>query len=70
MSSQPRIWFVDTSTLLSMAADTAIENAVSSAIGLDHVRIVDVVHRELAYRATRPETRRLAQTATARMPST
>ena len=70
MSSQPRVWFVDTSTLLSMAADPASKNAVSSAIGLDHVRIVDVVHRELAYRATRPETRRLAQTATAHMPST
>ncbi len=70
MSSQPRVWFIDTSTLLSMAADQAIENVVLTAIGLDHVRIVDVVERELVYRATRPETKRLAQTAIAQMPST
>jgi len=53
-----------------MAADTAIMNAVSSAIGLDHVRIVDVVQQELVYRASRPETKLLAQTAIAQMPST
>lgn len=69
MSPNVRVWFIDTSTLLSMAADTAIEAVVLSAIGVDPVRIVDAVHQELTYRSTRPETKELAQTAIARMPS-
>lgn len=69
MSSGRRVWFIDTSTLLSMAVDPSIEAVVLAAIGTDPVRIVDVVRDELDYRANRPETKLLAQTAIARMPT-
>lgn len=68
MRPKARVWFIDTSTLLSMAVDRAVETAVFLAIGVDPVRIIDVVHGELTYRATRPETRKLALTAIARLP--
>lgn len=69
MSHAARVWFIDTSTLLSMAANTAIEAVVLVAIGEDPVRIVDVVHEELTYRASRPETTALAKTALTRLPA-
>lgn len=62
-SEQPRVWFLDTSSLLSMAVHPGIEGAILEAIGPDLVVIVDVVVTEVAYRRTQPETASWATTA-------
>jgi hypothetical protein len=61
----PRIWFIDTASLLSMAVDDAIATAVLKELGDDRVVIIDVVTDELHYRATRDDTAELAKTALA-----
>ena len=58
-----RVWFLDTSSLLSMAVDEDIEAAVLDEIGNDPVMIIDIVHDELTHRASDPETARLARSA-------
>ena len=56
--SAPRvtIWFLDTSSLLSMAVDEDIEAAALDEIGADSVVIIDIVQDELTRRAGIPET--------------
>lgn len=61
----PRIWFIDTASLLSMAVDDAIAAAVLDEICGDRVVIIDVVTDELHYRATVDDTAELASTALA-----
>jgi hypothetical protein len=61
----PRIWFLDTASLLSMAVDDAVAAAVMEEIGDDRVVIIDVVTDELHYRATVDDTAELANTALA-----
>jgi hypothetical protein len=58
-----RIWFLDTSSLLSTALNEDIETAVLDEIGDDRVVIIDVVHDELTRRAAIPGTAELAKTA-------
>lgn len=58
-----RIWFLDTSSLLSMAVDEDIEAAVLDEIGADPVVIIDIVQDELARRAGIPETAKFAEIA-------
>jgi hypothetical protein len=41
------IWFLDTSSLLSMAVDEDIEAAILDEIGNDPVMIIDIVQEEL-----------------------
>jgi len=62
-ASRPRVWFLDTASLLSMAVDTDIEAEVLDEIGDDHVVIIDIVQDELNRRADVPETAGLAKTA-------
>lgn len=50
------VWFLDTSSLLSMALDEEIEAVILDEIADDRVVIIDIVHDELTYRATIPET--------------
>jgi hypothetical protein len=64
---ETRIWFLDTSSLLSMALDEGIESAVLAEIGGDHVMIIDIVHDELTRRASVPETAGLAKNALSRL---
>jgi hypothetical protein len=61
-----RVWFLDTSSLLSMALDEDIEAAVLDEIGDDRVMIIDIVHDELTRRAAIPGTAGLANTALSR----
>jgi len=61
-------WFVDTASLLSMAVDPEIAAEVMAEIGSDPVVVIDVVREELTYRATRPGTGALAQTALQSIP--
>ncbi len=61
----PRIWFLDTASLLSMAVDDAIVASVLEEIGDDLVVIIDVVTEELRYRATVDDTAALANNALA-----
>lgn len=58
-----RVWFPDTSSLLSMAVDKDIEAAVVDEIGDDPVVIIDIVQDELTHRATIAETAALAKAA-------
>jgi len=60
-----RVWFLDTSSLLSMAVDKDIEAAVLDETGNDRVVIIDIVQDELTHRAGIPETAALAKTALA-----
>jgi hypothetical protein len=62
-----RIWFLDTSSLLSMALDEEIEAAILDEIGGDYVMIIDIVHDELTRRASVPETAGLAKNALSRL---
>ena len=62
-----RIWFLDTSSLLSMALDEEIEAVVLDEIGDDHVMVIDIVHDELTRRANVPETAGLAKNALDRL---
>jgi len=64
-----RIWFLDTSSLLSMALDEKIEAIVLDEIGNDHVMIIDIVQDELTRRAAIPATAGLAKTALDRLQS-
>jgi hypothetical protein len=61
-----RVWFLDTSSLLSMAVDERIEAAVLDEIGDDPVMIIDIVHDELTRRAGMAATAGLAGTALSR----
>jgi hypothetical protein len=58
-----RVWFLDTSSLLSMALSEDIEAAVLDEIGNYRVMIIDIVHDELTRRATLSDTAGLAKTA-------
>jgi hypothetical protein len=58
-----RVWFLDTSSLLSMALDKDIAAAVLNEIGNDRVVIIDIVQDELTRRAGIPETAGLAKIA-------
>jgi len=58
-----RVWFLDTSSLLSMAVDKDIEAEVLDEIGKNHVVIIDIVQDELTRRAGIPETAGLAKVA-------
>lgn len=58
-----QIWFPDTASLLSMAVDEAIAEAVLAEVAGDPVMLLDVVVDELEYRRTQPETAHLARTA-------
>jgi hypothetical protein len=58
-----RVWFLDTSSLLSMAVDEGIEAAILDEIGDDPVVIIDIVDDELTRRAAAPGTAGLAKTA-------
>jgi hypothetical protein len=62
-----RIWFLDTSSLLSIALDEKIEAIVLDEIGNDHVVIIDIVRDELTRRAAIPATAGLAKTALDRL---
>jgi hypothetical protein len=62
-----RVWFLDTSSLLSMALDEDIEAAVLDEIGDDPVMIIDIVHDELTRRAAIHGTAGLAKTAINRL---
>jgi hypothetical protein len=62
-----RVWFLDTSSLLSMALSEEIEAAVLDEIGDDHVMIIDVVRDELTRRAAIPGTAGLAKCALDRL---
>ena len=62
-AASKRIWFLDTSSLLSMALNEDIEAAVLDEIGDDRVVIIDIVHDELTHRAAMPGTAGLAKTA-------
>ena len=53
--SAATVWFLDTSSLLSMALDEEIEAAILDEIGADRVVIIDIVHDELTHRAGIPE---------------
>lgn len=64
-----RIWFLDTSSLLSIALDEKIEAIVLDEIGDDRVVIIDIVHDELTRRAAIPATAGLAKTALDRLQS-
>ena len=61
--SAATVWFLDTSSLLSMALDEEIEAAILDEIGADRVVIIDIVHDELTHRAGIPETAGLAKKA-------
>jgi hypothetical protein len=62
-----RVWFLDTSSLLSMALSEEIEAAVLDEIGDDPVMIIDVVRDELTRRAAIPGTAGLAKAALDRL---
>jgi hypothetical protein len=62
-ATRARVWFLDTSTLLSMAVDKDIEAAVLDEIGDELVVIIDIVQDELTRRAGIPETAALAKVA-------
>lgn len=62
-AASKRVWFLDTSSLLSMALGEEIEAAVLDEIGDDRVVIIDVVHDELTRRAAIPGTAGLARNA-------
>lgn len=62
-AASKRIWFLDTSSLLSMALDEEIEAAVLDEIGNDPVMIIDIVRDELTRRAAVPGTDGLAKAA-------
>lgn len=66
-ASGKRVWFFDTSSLLSMALDEEIEAAVLDEVGDDRVLIIDVVNDELTRRAAIPGTAGLARTALNRL---
>ena len=66
-SKSKSVWFLDTSSLLSMALDERIEVAVLDEIGDDPVMIIDIVHDELTRRAAIPSTAGLAKTALNRL---
>lgn len=55
-----RVWFLDTSSLLSMAVSQDIEAAVLDEIGNERVVIIDIVQEELTRRAGISETAALA----------
>lgn len=59
----PRLCFVDTGTLLSMAVDERIAEVVAAEIGGDTVVVIDVVTDELRRRATISDTASLAKAA-------
>lgn len=58
-----RVWFPDTSSLLSMAVDERAETAVLDEIGADPVMFIDVVEIELNRRARIAATAKLAEIA-------
>lgn len=60
-AARKTVWFLDTSSLLSMAVDQDIEAAVLDEIGNDSVVIIDIVQDELTRRAGIPETAGLAK---------
>jgi hypothetical protein len=62
-AASKRVWFLDTSSLLSMALGEEMEAAVLDEIGDDRVVIIDVVHDELTRRAAIPGTAGLARSA-------
>jgi hypothetical protein len=62
-----RVWFLDTASLLSMAVDAEIGNAVLDEIANDPVVIIDIVHDELTRRASIASTATLAQAALSSM---
>jgi hypothetical protein len=62
------VWFLDTSSVLSMALDGEIEAAILDEIGGDRVVIIDIVKDELTHRADIPETAGLAKNALDRIP--
>lgn len=64
-----RVWFLDTSSLLSMALDEEIEAIVLYEIANDRVMIIDIVHDELTRRAAIPATAGLAKTVLDRLQS-
>lgn len=66
-ASDTRVWFLDTSSLLSMAVSEEIESAILDEIGYDPVVIIDIVHDELTRRAGVPETAGLAKNALDRL---
>jgi hypothetical protein len=61
-----KVWFLDTSSLLSMAVDEEIEAAVLAEIADERVVIIDIVQDELTYRAGVPATAELAKRALSR----
>lgn len=61
--SAAAVWFLDTSSLLSMALDEEIEAVILDEIGGDRVVIIDIVHDELTHRAGIQETAGLAKNA-------
>jgi hypothetical protein len=62
-ASPIKVWFFDTSSLLSMALHEDIEASVLDEIGADRVMIIDIIHDELNRRATISDTAVLAKTA-------
>jgi hypothetical protein len=58
-----RVWFLDTSSLLSMTLDEDIEAAILDEIGDDPVMFIDIVHDELTRLAAFAGTAGLAKTA-------
>jgi predicted nucleic acid-binding protein len=62
-TSLPRLWFLDTSSLLSMAVDEGIAAVVLEELSNDTVVLIDVVIEELEYRATISSTAALAKRA-------
>jgi hypothetical protein len=66
-AASKRIWFLDTSSLLSMALDEEIEAVILDEIGNDPVMIIDIVQDELTRRASVSGTAGLAKTALNRL---
>lgn len=64
-----RVWFLDTSSLLSMALHEEIEAAILDEIGDGRIMIIDIVHDELIRRASVSETAALAKNALNRLQS-
>lgn len=71
MSTPPtRLWFPDTSSLLTMAVHPDIHAAVLAEMGADPVVVIDVVVDELHLRKRRRSTAELAKSALAALPAT
>jgi hypothetical protein len=65
----PRVWFMDTSSLLTMAVHPDIEAAILAEMIDDRVVVIDIVADELAGCAKQSTTQLLATNALARMPA-